>query len=162
IVHHIEARYHVHRNHRFILGFAGLVVKFWHVAGVKSVKVALFENQRIAGSGSDAELDEIVQAAGGSGWQPGVRSFARKSGEHTYVYARYVGNDLKLLVVNVEPSEAVVAQVKLNPDKFIQFIDNDVNGGMLSARNRRYHAPRSNMETRAVLADAPLDMRPQH
>lgn len=146
IVHHIEARYHVHRNHRFILGFAGFVVKFWHVAGVKNVKIALFENQRFAGSASDAELDEIVQAAGGSGWQPMVRSYSRRSGEHNYVYARYLGKDLQLLVVNLEPSEAVVVQVKVDPDKLFQFIDREENGEIRSAGKQHNEPPSSRSE----------------
>ena len=41
----IEATYHVHRSHRFIMGFAGMVVKFWHVGGVKNFKAAIFEDQ---------------------------------------------------------------------------------------------------------------------
>ena len=45
IVHHIEANYHVHRQHRFVMGLAGFTVKFWHFAGVKSLKGAIFENQ---------------------------------------------------------------------------------------------------------------------
>ncbi|MBZ5531028.1 MAG: hypothetical protein LAO20_06325 [Acidobacteriia bacterium] len=129
IVHHIEARYQVHRNHRFILGVAGLAVKVWHVAGVKNVKIALFENQRLRNSGMDKELDEIVQRAGGNGWQPMVRSYSRRSGEHTFIYAKDTGagknEDLQLLVVSVQPSEAVVVQVKVNPDKLFQVIDGD-------------------------------------
>jgi hypothetical protein len=161
IVHHIEARYHVHRNHRFILGFASLVVKFWHIAGVKNMKVALFENQSISGSASDVELDQIVQAAGSSGWQPVVRHIERDSGEHTYVYARYVGSDLKLLVVNVESSEAVVAQVKVNPDKLVQFLD-ETNPGVLSARNRKKHDAPDNPEERTLLADDVSEMHFEH
>ncbi len=129
IVHHIEARYQVHRNHRFLLGVAGLTVKVWHVAGVKNVKIALFENQRLRNSGMDKELDEIVRQAGGNGWQPMVRSYSRRNGQHTFIYAKDAGagknEDLQLLVVNLQPSEAVVVQVKVNPDKLFQVIDGD-------------------------------------
>jgi hypothetical protein len=147
IVHHIEARYHVHRNHRFVLGFAGFVVKFWHVAGVKNLKIALFENRRFVGGASDAELDEIVQAAGGSGWQPVVRSYSRHSGEHTFVYAKYLGKDLQLLVVNLERSEAAVVQVELNPDKLLQFIDHEDHGAIRLAGKRHGEAQPSRSET---------------
>lgn len=50
IVHHIEASYHVHRNYRFLMGFAGIAVKFWHVGGVKSMKIAIFEDQHLDGT----------------------------------------------------------------------------------------------------------------
>lgn len=128
IVHHIEARYQVHRQHRFILGFAGMVVKVWHVAGVKSVKIAMFEDQRFINTATDAELDEIVQRAGGHGWQPMVRSYSRRSGDHSFIYAREAGRDLQLLVVNVQPSEAVVVQVKVNPERLLQVMDGDGEG----------------------------------
>jgi hypothetical protein len=125
IVHHIEASYHVHRNHRFAMGFAGLVVKFWHVAGVRSFKAAIFEDQHLDGTDTDTKLDEIVAHASRSGWQPMVRSFSRRTGEHTYIYAQDngAGKDLKLLVVSVEQNEAAVIQVKLDPDKLEQFIE---------------------------------------
>jgi hypothetical protein len=137
IVHQIEAGYHVHRNHRFLMGCAGLVVKFWHVGGVKSLKLAIFEDQHLQAAGVrdaggaraaadvDRKLDEIVQRAG-HGWQPVVRSFSRHSGDHTYIYAQDAGRDLKLLLVNVESSEAEVIQVKVDPKRLEQFIDENV------------------------------------
>jgi hypothetical protein len=130
IVHHIEARYQVHRQHRFILGFAGMVVKVWHVAGVKSLKIALFEDQRFINTATDAELDELVQRASDHGWHPMVRSYSRRNGEHTFIYARDSGKqkDLQLLVVNVEPSEAVVVQVKVNPEKLMQVLNGEGDG----------------------------------
>src|SRR5262249_46800452 len=65
IVHSIESNYHVHRNHRWMMGFAGFVVKCTGgFAGVKGFKGALFENQRLAVSGPDSTLDEVVQSAG--------------------------------------------------------------------------------------------------
>jgi hypothetical protein len=129
IVNHIEANYHVHRNYRFVMGFAGMVVKCWHIGGVKNFKGALFEDQTLARSASDATLDEIVQRASQSSWRPVVRSYSRRSGEHTYIYAQEVGKDLKLLIVNVEPSEAEVIQVQVDPDKLDQFLDENIGHG---------------------------------
>ena len=123
IVRHIEAEYHVHRNYRFLLSFAGIVVKCTHVAGVKVFKMAIFEDQHLSGTELDNQLDELLQGAGSSGWQPLVRSFSRRSSEHTYIYAKADGNDMKLLLVSVEPDEAVVMQVKINPQKLSDFIN---------------------------------------
>ena len=123
IVHHIEARYHVHRNHRFVLAFAGLVVKFWHVGGVKSLKAAIFEDQAFLRNAADTNFDEIVHKATNSGWQPVVQSYSRRSGEHTYIYSRISGKDMRLLIVNLEPREAAVLQVKVDPDKLMKFMD---------------------------------------
>ena len=129
IVHHIEASYHVHRNHRFLMGFAGLVVKFWHVAGVKNFKAAVFEDQHLLLDEPDRRLDEIVQSAGKHGWQPIVKSYSRHNDEHSYIYARTEGKDLRLLIVSVEPNEAAVLQVKVDPEKLTRFIDENVGPG---------------------------------
>ena len=102
IVHHIEAKYHVHRQHRFVMGLAGFTVKFWHIAGVKSLKGAIFENQQFVNAASDTRFDEVVRAAMESGWQPMVQSWDRHSGERTYIYAQNLGKDLKVLVVDLE------------------------------------------------------------
>jgi len=127
IVHHIEANYHVHRQHRWIMGLAGFTVKFWHIAGVKSLKGAIFENQPFVNAASDTRFDEIVRAAMDSGWQPLVQSWDRHTGERTYIYAQEVsskkGSDMKLLVVSLESNEAVVLQVKVDPRKLNDFME---------------------------------------
>jgi hypothetical protein len=133
IVHSIESNYHVHRNYRFVMGFAGLMVKCASgFAGVRGFKGALFEDQHLS-SDPDSTLDQVVQSAGDHGWQPIVKSYSRRHNEHTYIYAREEGKDLKLLIVNVEPAEAVVIQVKINPDKLAKFIEEN-EGGRHQAR----------------------------
>ena len=117
IVHHIETQYHVHRQHRFAMGMAGFVVKFWHFAGVKSLKGAIFENQPFVNAASDTRFDEVVRAAMDSGWQPMVQSWDRHTGERTYIYAQRPGQGFKVLAVILESDEAMVIQVKVNPDK---------------------------------------------
>jgi RNA binding exosome subunit len=129
IVHQIEANYHVHRNLRFVMGFAGVLVKCTSpFTGVKGFKMALFEDHPFA-SNPDSNLDEVIQSAGDHGWQSIIKSYSRHSDEHTYIYARQEKKDLKLLVVNVEPGEAVVIQVKINPEKLAKFLDKYEVGG---------------------------------
>lgn len=128
IVHHIEVNYHVHRQHRWVMGLAGFTVKFWHIAGVKSFKGAIFENQPFVNAASDTRFDEVVRAAMDSGWQPLVQSWDRHTGERTYIYAQDLGKDMKLLVVSLESNEAVVLQVKVDPKKLDEFIE-EANGG---------------------------------
>jgi len=123
IVHHIESNYHVHRQHRFVMGLAGFTVRFWHIGGVKSLKGAIFENQRFTNAASDTRFDEIVRAAMDSGWQPLVQSWDRRTGERTYIYAQDLGKDMKVLVVTLESNEAIVLQVKVDPRKLDEFIE---------------------------------------
>jgi hypothetical protein len=152
IVHHIEVNYHVHRQHRWVMGLAGFTVKFWHVAGVKSLKGAIFENQLFVNTASDTRFDEVVRAAMDSGWQPLVQSWDRHTGERTYIYAQDLGKDMKLLVVNLESNEAVVLQVKVDPKKLNDFIE-ETNAGHHRSRPmpREETAPQS--EDTVELAD---------
>jgi hypothetical protein len=123
VVNVIEAEYHVHRNYRFLMSLAGVAVKCSHVAGVKVFKAALFENQHLDAAELDSRLDEMVERASASGWRPLVKHVSRHSSEHEYIYARTRGSDVDVLVVSVEPDEAVVLQVKINPAKLSQFIN---------------------------------------
>jgi hypothetical protein len=123
IVHHIEANYHVHRQHRWVMGLAGFTVKFWHVAGVKNFKGAIFENQPFVNAASDTRFDQVLRAAMDSGWQPLVQTWDRHTGERTYIYAQDLGKDMKVLVVSLESNEAVVLQVKVDPKKLNGFIE---------------------------------------
>jgi hypothetical protein len=128
VVHHIESHYHVHRQGGFIMGFAGLVVKCSHVAGVKSFKAAIFENQQFVNTESDTQFDQVVRGALDKGWQPVVQSFSHRTGERTYIYAQYIGKDMKLLLVTLESNEAVIMQVQLNPNKMMEFVDENSHG----------------------------------
>lgn len=132
IVHHIEVNYHVHRQHRWVMGLAGFTVKFWHIAGVKSLKGAIFEDQPFVNAASDTRFDEVIRAAMDSGWQPLVQSWDRHTGERTYIYAQEVaskkGTDMKVLMVNLESNEAVVLQVKVDPEKLNDFV-REASGG---------------------------------
>jgi hypothetical protein len=123
IVHYLEAGYHVHRNYRFLMAVTGVAVKCSHVGGVKTFKAALFEDQHLDASQLDERLDELVERASSSGWQPLVKSVSRHSGEHTYIYAQTKGKDLNLLLVSVEPQESVVLQLKLDPANLNVFIN---------------------------------------
>lgn len=141
IVHHIEAQYHVHRQHRFVMGLAGFVVKFYHFAGVKSLKGAIFENQPFLNAGADTQFEDVVRRALDSGWQPMVQSWNRHTGERTYIYAQDLGKDMKVLIVNLEPSEAVVLQVKMDPRKFTDFVEQATAGHNNRDDVRRAESP---------------------
>ncbi len=123
IVRHIEKTYHVHRSYGFLMGFAGFVTKIGHPAGVKSMKCAIFEDQELENTAGDYRLDEILNDAARRGWSPMVRSYSHRTGEHAFIYSKVDGKDLKLLLVTVEPNEAVVMQMQLNPDRLAQFIN---------------------------------------
>ena len=153
IVHHIEANYHVHRQQRWAMGLAGFTVKFWHIAGVKNFKGAIFENQPFVNAASDTRFDEVVRAAMDSGWQPLVQSWDRHTGERTYIYAQDLGKDMKVLMVSLESNEAVVLQVKVDPKKLNDFIE-ETNAGHHRSRPMPHEETAPQVEDRVELADA--------
>lgn len=124
LVRYVESHYHAHRSHRFLLGFASFAINVVRPEGVRGIKLALWENQNLtASNGADADFPDVVHAGLDDGWQPMVRVRSRRTGERTVVFAKPEGNDMKLLVATVESSEAVVVQMKINPDKLSKCID---------------------------------------
>jgi hypothetical protein len=123
LVRHVESYYHAKRSHRFLIGFAGLVIRVWRPYGVKGFRMALFENQDLSAARSDDDLPAAIRAGLRDGWQPLVRAYSRRNAERTVIFARPAGTDIQLLIATVEPGEAVVMQMKLNPDKLSESID---------------------------------------
>lgn len=123
LVHYVESHYHAHRQYRFILGFASFAVNIARPYGVKGMKLALWENAKIKANKDDGDFPAVVKAGLAEEWQPMVRVWSRRTGERTVIFAKPDGKDMKLLVATVDQEEAVVVQVKINPDKLSQCID---------------------------------------
>jgi hypothetical protein len=124
IVHHIESYYHAQHAHGFILGFASLAVNIVRPEGVRNFKMAIFENQDFSSTQNDLGFERVFRAGLSQGWQPLAQVQSRRNGERTYLFARDLGKDFKLLIATIERNEAVVMQVKLDPEK----LDRCVNG----------------------------------
>ncbi|HUQ31443.1 MAG TPA: hypothetical protein VM095_04950 [Pyrinomonadaceae bacterium] len=123
IAKHIKLYYHARRVSIPFLGLAKFFVKIVRPAGVKSFKVAIFEDLNIGDGTTDAELSLIMRNALSVEWQPLVRARSH-DGERVYVYAREAGENLKLMVVTIDKSDAVVAKVKLSPKRLSEFLNN--------------------------------------
>lgn len=59
------------------------------------------------------DLEASLQGTLGSEWHPFVKVNSRKSHECTLIYARAVGNDMRLMVINAEPNEVNVVEMDL-------------------------------------------------
>ncbi len=97
----------------------GLVNAFLFVArpaGTQHMDLAVFENLSLRGSSE--HLQERIRSVVGSGWTPFVRVRSHRHGseESVLVYMRAEGKDCRLLVTTIEPNEATVVQLKLNPE----------------------------------------------
>ncbi|HLY60948.1 MAG TPA: hypothetical protein VKV95_09380 [Terriglobia bacterium] len=123
LVHYVESHYRAHRQYRFLMGFASLTVNIVRPYGVKGMKLALWENGKIKGTKDDMDFPAVVKAGLADGWQPMVRVWSRRDGERTVIFAKPEGKDMKLLVATVDEEDAVVVEVKINPDKLSRCID---------------------------------------
>ena len=101
------------------LGLANFAAKFVRPAGVKSFKLAVFEDLKM--DGDVTGLGAAVGRSLGPEWRALVRVRADRGAEQTYVYVREAGNDLKLMVVILDGEQATVVQAKVSPEALARF-----------------------------------------
>lgn len=136
LVKHLEKHYNARRTRIPFLGLAGFIVKVVRPAGAKGFKLAVFEDQDFSRAADDTAFETVMGRALGDGWQPFVRVYSRRSGERAYIYAKQSGKDVQLMIATIEAREAVVMQVKLNPDTLAKWMEKpNQMGGILSARH---------------------------
>jgi hypothetical protein len=123
ITRHLKQFYKARRVSIPFLGLANFFVRIVRPAGVKSFKVAIFEDLNLTAGKTSAELGTVMRNALSPEWQPLVRVRSR-GGEQTHVYAREDGENIKLMVVTIDRSDAVVARVKLSPRRLGEFLSN--------------------------------------
>ena len=119
VVNHIKSHYHAQKQGG-VPFVARLAVKFAHPAGVKSLKVEVFEN--LSGQRDDAGLDAFLHDQLAGGWEPLVRIFSRKDREQTFVYTRPKGDDMEFFVVAIEDEQATIAKAQVNIDSLSEWI----------------------------------------
>jgi hypothetical protein len=94
------------------------------IAEMGSVKVAFFENQDFtAPAGGGAFKSSINSALTGS-WSPLIQTVAGKDREQTYIYLRAINDKFQVLVVTIEPRDAVVVQATVNPNTLAMLMQN--------------------------------------
>lgn len=120
VVSSIESRYHAHATEIPMMGLVSLAARGATHDGVGDVHVAEFEH--FNGPLDGDELNQIVQAKLGSGWDRMVRETSRNGGEQTLVYSRPEGGRMGLFVVDFNGHELDVVQVSVNPDHLNQSI----------------------------------------
>ena len=101
------------------LGLAGFATRLVRPAGVKSFKLAVFED--LERSGAVAQLAPAVGRSLGPEWRPLVRVRSRRDGAQTLVYVCDAGKNLKLMIVTVDGDQATVIRAKVNPEALAKF-----------------------------------------
>jgi hypothetical protein len=101
------------------LGLAGFATKIVRPAGVKSFKLAVFEDLRRTGdvSGLGAAIGQSL----GPEWRSLVRIRSGRGAEQTHVYVREAGANLRVMVVTLDGDQATVIRAKVNPEALARF-----------------------------------------
>ncbi|HEY0377031.1 MAG TPA: hypothetical protein VGC87_08745 [Pyrinomonadaceae bacterium] len=121
ITSHLKSHFHAHRVSIPFLGLANFFVHVVRPAGVKSFKVAIFEDLNFAPGQSGSGFNAVMRDALSPEWQPLIRVRSR-DGEQVYVYAREAGENINLMVVTIDQTDAVVARVKISPKRLAEFL----------------------------------------
>ena len=101
------------------LGLANFAAKLVRPAGVKSFKLAVFEDLTMSGDVSG--LGAAVGRSLGPEWRALLRVRGGHGAEQTYVYVREAGDDLKLIVVTLDGDQATVIHAKVSPEALVKF-----------------------------------------
>jgi VWFA-related protein len=125
VVRHIETNYGAKKVRVPFLGLANFAVKLIRPAGVKGFKLAVFEDQNFSARAGDASFDAVMRESYDKDWRPMVQVSSKRNGaSHTFIYVKSSGKDVQFALAVLEDREAVVLEVKFNPDAAARFLEN--------------------------------------
>src|SRR5262245_22634952 len=125
IVNHLETKYRAKKVRIPLLGLANFAVKIVRPAGVKGFKLAVFENQDFTLRDGDEPFEVVMRTAYDNEWQPLVRVTSKRGSQsRVLIYSRNAGKDVQFALLVLEAREAVVIEVKFNPDAAVRFLEN--------------------------------------
>ena len=124
VVRQVESYFHAKRTPIPFLGLMKPVLWIARPAGAKSLEMAIFEDQDFSRGLDHTEFEKLMDKSIRRNWQPLVRVHSRRDSEQTLIYAKDLGKNLKLMIITVEPTEAVVIQVKLSSQELIKWLEN--------------------------------------
>lgn len=102
--------------------------------GVGHLQMAIFEGVTSDRRPAEEELESSLEGLVGPGYQPFVRVYNSHSGERTFIYAREFGKkSYEMLIVSMERTEAVIMQMRIDPDALRDWVDEPVSRGRDSA-----------------------------
>lgn len=122
---HLEKNYGAKKTKVPMLGLAKFAVRLVRPAGVKGFKLAVYEDQDFIGRGENVSFGQVMRQAYTKGWSPLVQMHSKRDGDsRTYIYVKQSKKDVEFAVATVAEREAVVIQVKFNPDAAARFLEN--------------------------------------
>lgn len=128
MINHLKKRYHAKQMRLpFVIGLASFGARLYTKGAVKGLKVAIFKEQNFTEPINDPGFESVLRTFDSS-WSPMIRFYSRKQLQRTYLYAKEVGKDFQVMITAMQPDNAVVLTVKLNPAALARFIEKHNNG----------------------------------
>src|SRR5215510_1293658 len=142
VVRHIETNYGAKKVRVPFLGLANFAVKLIRPAGVKGFKLAVFEDQNYSARAGAASFDAVMRESYDKDWRPMVQVSSKRDGaSHTFIYVKSSGKDVQFALTVLEDHEAVVLEVKFNPDAAARFLENPKIMGISLGKSIRGNNP---------------------
>jgi VWFA-related protein len=125
VVRHIETNYGAKKVRVPFLRLANFAVKMIRPAGVKGFKLAVFEDQDFSARGGADSFDAVMRESYDKDWRPMVQVSSKRDGaSYTFIYVKSSGKDVQFALAALGDREAVVLEVKFNPDAAARFLEN--------------------------------------
>ena len=125
LVNHLEKNYQAKRTKVPMLGLAKFAIWMVRPAGVKGFKLAVYEDQDFASRADTASFAQAMRQAYKTDWSPLVQINSKRDGNsRTFIYVKQTKKDVQFAVATLEDREALVLEVKFNPDAAARFLEN--------------------------------------
>ncbi|MEK7832206.1 MAG: hypothetical protein AAB401_14020, partial [Acidobacteriota bacterium] len=125
VVKHLEKNYGAKKTKIPMLGLAKFAVWMVRPAGVKGFKLAVFEDQDFSKRTEAASFGMAMRQAFKKEWSPLVQISSKRDGDnHTFIYIKQTKKDVEFALASLAENEAVVLQVKFNPEAAARFLEN--------------------------------------
>lgn len=125
VVRHMEKNQGAKKTKVPMLGLAKFAVRLVRPAGVKGFKLAIYEDQDFKARGEKIPFSQVMRQAYNKDWSPLVQLHSKRDGDsRTYIYVKQSKKDVEFAVATLAENEAVLVQVKFNPDAAARFLEN--------------------------------------
>ncbi len=123
VCNHLKTKYQAKKVKIPFMWLARFAVGIVRPAGVKSFKVTMFRDLQISPETLNQEMKLAMQDSFSEEWSPILR-VRNRDGNQVYMNMREDGNNIKILLVTIDKTEAVVVRAKFNPEKLAEFMNN--------------------------------------
>ena len=127
VVKHIKSNYRAKQQGFFgAMMIARFAVKMIKPAGVKNFKLVLLRDLDYAEapSPSNGHFHQFIQEKIDPRWNPLIQYSSPREKQWTYAFISQEKDDVKVLVVTLQRTDAVVFQTKFSPAKLVEFMNN--------------------------------------